>query len=138
MKALYLLFFCALSLGAKAQSNSPILEQTITWSVDSLKDVANNQTMLFSCQFKSMTTEKISWIQQNGNYTIDFVINAVSGNWADVAGDGSLEYSVTHNDKSGTIRIESVSGKKTIAFNFPEAGVNSMPYIFEIVTFTQN
>jgi hypothetical protein len=131
-------FICALTVFGYAQTNSPIIQQTITWSVDSLRDVSHNQVASFSCQFKTLQSEKISWIQQNGNYTLDFTINSISGTWLNINNDGLLEYSVSHQGKVGIIKIESFGGKKLISFSFLENGINTMPYVFEVVSFTIN
>jgi len=136
MKTLITLFFAViLAAGAsrvQAQTMS-IKNDVLVWNVNQLLDQAQTSTSDYTAQFTTYGKTKIVWTQQN-NYTSEFSIRSSSGSWDDPSTQGSIQYNVTLNGKSGTITLARTASGLQITTSLTDSGKNTMPYVFYVNT----
>lgn len=103
MKKIFFLSWLCLAL-ASAQSQD--LAQVRTWQVNGLTDLTSGNHFAYTCSFQTQGTQDISWTQGGGSMTSVFTVTGRQGTWADVSQPGSVTYSVTLGEKSGTLTFE--------------------------------
>lgn len=103
MKKIFLLSLLCLAL-ATAQSQD--LSQLRTWQVSGLTDLSSGDSFEYTCSFQTHGTQNITWTQGGGSMTSVFTVTGRQGTWADVSQPGSVTYSVTLGEKSGTLTFE--------------------------------
>src|SRR5690349_11210188 len=123
------LFIFALALVVSTSLYSQnISVDNIVWSIDNLRDSASSELMPFVCQFKVYPgDEKIEWIQNGGDYVSTFQIRDTEKNWTDLSGQGSIEYKVKYQGKSGYFQIERTSDSFHIKLFIMEGNKNLLP-----------
>lgn len=105
---------------------------TLKWEVNGLYDVAYDSVSDYHSSFVTYDQSRIAWIQQDGQFVIEFNIRSVKGNWSDTRADGLLQYLTTLDGRRGTITFERKNGKTTIAMNFQGEGTNKFPFVFNV------
>jgi hypothetical protein len=125
------------SLFSSVVYGQDLLTDNIVWSIDNLRDSTSSESMPFVCQFKVYPVdEKIEWIQNGGDYVSIFQIRDTEKDWADVSGDGSIEYKVKYQGKSGFFRIERSSSSFHIKLFIMEGSKNLLPLTLHISSFS--
>src|SRR6186713_2719182 len=87
-----ILIFISLHTSAQTQ---PVTQDTLTWQVNTLTDLAADSTANFSCTFITYGTSRIVWLQKEGTFVTEFNVSSVQGTWADVQQPGSITYHVS-------------------------------------------
>lgn len=110
--------FAAFASGAGAQS----MTDTLTWTVDNLTDMKTNVSSSYSCTFKTMGNNDITWVQGGGTFLSTLTVTSVAGTWADIKQAGNVTYAVTLGEKSGSIRFERNADGVSVTIDFTPAG----------------
>jgi hypothetical protein len=109
------------------------INDTLQWQVSSVRDLNYNQDIANNSVFVTTGISTIDWIQNDGSYTLTFTVESTAGQWDNVSTDGYREYQVIFNNtKQGSMRFSRAENTTTISLNFPENGVNTMPFTFTI------
>ena len=136
MKTFLILFVCLAAFCAKGQT-LVLGQDTLQLHADHFVDGHDTTTHSLASSFVVYGNQKISWAQKDGGYVLDYPVQSVTGTWADLATDGSMDFAVKFNTKSGTFHIEKSQGVLTVSMQFPENGKNTMPYTFYIDTYAK-
>jgi hypothetical protein len=134
MKTLSILFFAVILtvVASRVQAQSlSIKTDILVWNANQLLDQVQNSTSDYTAQFITYGKSKIVWTQQN-NYTNEFTIKSSSGTWDDPSTQGSIQYNVTLNGKSGTITLARTANGLQITTSLTDNGKNTMPYVFYV------
>lgn len=105
--------------------------ETLAWEVNNLYDVTYDTLTDYQSSFITSDESKILWIQQGGQFVLEFKIQAVKGTWSDVNSDGFL-YRTNLDGKNGTLTFERKNGNVSIAMNFQDDGRNQFPFVFNV------
>ncbi|HRF34390.1 MAG TPA: hypothetical protein PLM56_12875 [Cyclobacteriaceae bacterium] len=65
---------------------------TLRWSVSGFRDLNTSADVVSASEFLISGSGKIKWIQDGGNFVIDWNITSVVGTWADIDEVGSQTY----------------------------------------------
>jgi hypothetical protein len=133
-----LLIIALVLAGVQAQAQSPsIYQDTITWEVNQLTDLAQNHSEPFQCKFIT-SPSGIRWLQQNDAFVQEFIVQGATGEWLDLSTDGSREFEILFQERSGRLRFERTGGQVKIRMTFMEGGRDTMPYLFHVDNFFTN
>jgi hypothetical protein len=112
-------------------------QDTITWEIDELNDLARDTTEVFHCKFITTPTG-IKWLQKNDGFINNFSVVSTSGSWGNLSLNGSYTFNVSFHEQTGKLSFERVDGLMHITMSFLEAGSNKMPYSFRVSNYTKN
>jgi hypothetical protein len=114
---------------ASAQDN--IVRQTISWHSDRLQEKHSEQFITTDVDVAIFRNERIE-LRYPGQ-TLHFQIQSVEGDLKDITKEGSLVYSVIHDNASrGKVTINKHSDEITIEFDFTDGNINGLHQLFEI------
>ena len=70
-----------------------------------MTDENYNVTETQQCQFITYASNKIDWVQNNGNFILHFTIMSVTGDLFDPSNSGSTSYTVSGEQLNGKMTI---------------------------------
>jgi hypothetical protein len=109
-----IIFFFAITLTHLANAQSPNIQtDIIRWSSSGFSDQLSEQTVNAPCEFKTYS-DRIEWIQDNGNFMLTLNIQSSFGTWTDLNQDGMITFSVLLDTLPGEVQISRVSGVTTL------------------------
>jgi|ERR1041385_6701540 hypothetical protein len=118
IKKIFFVLTTALFVAVASSGSAQSMTDTLTWSVDKLTDLKTNNSFDYSCTFKTKGNNDITWIQGKGTVINTLKVSHVDGTWADVSQAGSITYSISLGEKSGTIRFERTDDSVSITIDF--------------------
>ena len=126
--------FCLLLLTFySAQAQLSLLNDSIQWESDYFLDTGTQDTVSIETEFITCKKQCIQWLQNGGEYKLEFKIRSVSDDWET---SGITTYLVSYQKRNGAIRFARLGDNTCeINFDFPEDGKNSMPYKFHVSTY---
>lgn len=132
LKIELILILCLLSTVLSAQD---ISTSNLNWKVDSLVDLSTNEGFEYACTFETSGQGNISW-NQKGGFTSTLNVNSQEGTWTNVQANGSVVYSVTYEEETGTIRFERTDSGWRIKLLLGPPNLPSLKheYIVSVVT----
>src|SRR5258708_3399471 len=91
------ILFMSLVLGGTIISvhAQDIRTSALVWNSPSNVNQADSDTTAYSCAFKTISDQQVTWLQNNGADTTTYTINSVDGSWTNVASDGQVVYHVS-------------------------------------------
>jgi hypothetical protein len=95
------ILFVAISLNVYGQIITNPQSDTIRWSTSSLTDLNANVTVAHTCQFITYGSQKLDWVQDNGNFTTKWTITNTTGSWSDASLPGSITFAIS-SEQQGT------------------------------------
>jgi len=98
---LILLLCCSVS---KAQSLN-LQSDSIAWSVDGMTDLDADVTVPYQCKFVTRGSQNVDWIQEDGNFVLQFSVTAITGDWSNPAENGTITFSVNGEGLTGQLTI---------------------------------
>jgi hypothetical protein len=135
MKSIFVLasvtWLCAIAATTAMAQSPSVASDTVVWEVDQFTDQNTSTTEAFSCKFIT-TRNEITWLQRSDAFVNRLRVGAVTGQWPDLSVDGSIEFEVTFQDRTGRLRFERTGGSVLIKMYFMEGDRNSMPYVFHV------
>jgi hypothetical protein len=114
-----------------------IAQDTITWEIDELTDLAKDTTEVFHCKFITTPTG-IKWLQKNDGFINNFSVVSTSGSWENLSLNGNYTFHVSFQDQTGTLSFERVGGLLHVTMSFLDGGKNKMPYSFRVSNYAKN
>jgi hypothetical protein len=82
-----------------------ITKETIQWNASSFTDLDANEEVSNSCQFITYGTNKVKWIQDNGNSVLEWKVTSTKGSWPNVDSNGSFKYKISGNQLTGDLTL---------------------------------
>lgn len=111
-------------LAAGQLSAQNIRTSKLQWTVVELTDLGSQVTAPYQCQFITNEGQPIVWIQDDGDYTSSLTIQSISGDWANVAENGTITYQVNLDGTNGELTIARTSDGLKIILHLTSPTVN--------------
>jgi hypothetical protein len=101
-KILLIVVACFIYLPGFAQQ---VTTDTIRWNTAELTDLNTNETVANEVYFVSQGNHSVKWVQNNGQFQIDFTVTQVDGQWPDVAAPGTITFQITDGTATGSLKF---------------------------------
>jgi hypothetical protein len=122
-KRIILPFLIAL-LAAGQLSAQNIRTSKLQWTIVELTDLGTQATAPYQCQFVIDASQPIAWIQDDGDYTSSLSIQSISGDWTNVAENGTITYHVDLDGTNGELTVARTSDGIKITLHLSSSTVN--------------
>jgi hypothetical protein len=116
-----MLFYCQLALSQN------IATANLVWKLDQSTNVQTQQVADYSAELKTFGTDKIQWIQSNGEKIADYQVVSTEDIWEDVSTQGSFIYHLIRNGQPLTVTLERSPSGMIATFDFTRA--NQAPFL---------
>jgi hypothetical protein len=134
MKRLVLIFGMCYAFTAYGQN---ILTDDIRWNASGFTDLLSNSVVDNTpCEFISYGTHRIDWIQGNGSDVMTLTVTDNSGNWADVAQNGSSIKSVIADGLTGHVTFSRNNDVVKVEL-FLVGGTSDIKNVYTVLTIQQ-
>ncbi len=96
----------------------------LQWNIVELTDLGTQATAPYQCQFVTDGSNPIAWIQDDGDFTSSLTIQSISGDWTNVAENGTITYQVNLDGTNGELTVARGSDGMKITLHLTSATVN--------------
>ena len=110
------------------------MQDTLTWSVVSAVNQADQSQFAFNCAFITYGANALDWSQNNGESVSNYTITSPNGQWADVTADGTMAFNVQNGDGNitGTLTFARSNGAITVHLRLLVKGKLDQDYVFTV------
>ncbi len=109
-----------------------IAQTPLTWKVNYLNDEASQQSLPYSCSFKTNGLQNIIWKQRNGQFTSTLSVTGLTGSWTTIDAVGTVSYSITSDTESGSIVFERTTEGIFVYLTLSQSTAQSLIYKFSV------
>lgn len=92
--------FLSATISVSAQTSGT---DTLRWSVSGFTDLNNTTQVVGASEFVIRGSNSITWVQNNGNFTVNWNILSTTGSWPDMSLNGSQTFSFADDHVQGTL-----------------------------------
>lgn len=115
-----------------------IAQTPITWKINYLHDQIAQETLSYTCSFKTNGSQDIVWQQRNGQFTSILNVTGLNGSWTNVDSIGSVSYSITSGVESGSIAFERTADGIFAYLTLSQGTAHPLSYKFSVSKITLN
>lgn len=107
------------------------INSNLLWESNHLTDTKSGEEVAYAGKLVT-GGNKVLWKQGSPEFSTEFVVIKAMGSWTNVQEDGSIIYEVKSMNRVGTLEFRRTGSDVRVTFNFPEAGINTMPIVLQI------
>jgi len=89
-----------------------ITSDTIRWNTIEFTDLNTNVTVTNEIYFLSQGNHSVKWVQNGGQFQIEFSITSVEGQWPDTALPGTIILQITDGTATGSMKFTKSAGNE--------------------------
>lgn len=85
---------------------------TIRWNTIEFIDLNTNEIVVNEIYFLSQGNHSVKWVQNGGQFQIEFSISNVEGQWPDTALPGTITFWITDGTATGSMKFTKSTGNE--------------------------